>query len=109
MKTGIGQVLGRRGSRSLGVALVLVLAGFLFTTSAQTANGTQLRSERADLVEHVREERARVLEREAERRAATIDRLAATSAGRDSEAMKRATAQALSGIGVKPRSFSRAI
>jgi uncharacterized protein YlxW (UPF0749 family) len=46
------------------VGLVLVVAGFLFTTSAQTARGTQLRSERADLAGLIRDETERVRERQ---------------------------------------------
>jgi uncharacterized protein YlxW (UPF0749 family) len=43
---------------------VLVVAGFLFTTSAQTARGTQLRSERADLAGLIHDETERVRERQ---------------------------------------------
>ena len=44
--------------------LVLVVAGFLFTTSAQTARGTQLRSERADLAGLIQDETERVRARQ---------------------------------------------
>lgn len=46
------------------MGLVLVVAGFLFTTSAQTAQGTQLRSERADLAGLIQDETARLQERQ---------------------------------------------
>jgi uncharacterized protein YlxW (UPF0749 family) len=46
------------------VCLVLVVAGFLFTTSAQTARGTQLRSERADLAGLIQDETQRLRERQ---------------------------------------------
>ncbi len=52
------------GNRSLGVGLVFVVAGFLFTTSAQTARGTQLRSERADLAGLIQDETERLRERQ---------------------------------------------
>jgi uncharacterized protein YlxW (UPF0749 family) len=52
------------GSGSLGVGLVLVVAGFLFTTSAQTARGTQLRSERADLAGLIQDETTRLRARQ---------------------------------------------
>ena len=53
------------------MAIVLVLAGFLFTTSAHTARGTQLRSEQADLADLVRREQREYAERE--RRAAVVE------------------------------------
>ncbi|MFI7586041.1 DUF881 domain-containing protein [Spongisporangium articulatum] len=41
---------GRRGGPgAVGVVLVMVVAGLLFTTSAQTAGGSQLRSQSVDL------------------------------------------------------------
>jgi uncharacterized protein YlxW (UPF0749 family) len=43
---------------------VLVVAGFLFTTSAQTARGTQLRSERADLAGLIQDETGRLRARQ---------------------------------------------
>ena len=52
----------RTGSRAgtVGVALVLATAGLLFTTSAATSRGTQLRSERADLADLIAAEDRRV-------------------------------------------------
>jgi uncharacterized protein YlxW (UPF0749 family) len=52
----------RRTSRvgTVGVTLALVAAGLLFTTSAHTARGTQLRADRPDLVGLIRSENARV-------------------------------------------------
>ena len=51
-----------RGTRRppLGVAVVLVAAGLLFTASAGAARGTDLRSETSDLPSLIREETARV-------------------------------------------------
>jgi uncharacterized protein YlxW (UPF0749 family) len=48
---------------AIGVSVVLVAAGLLFTTSAHTAHGTQLRSEHADLAELLAAENSRVLAR----------------------------------------------
>lgn len=52
----------RTGTRAgtIGVALVLAAAGLLFTTSAATSRGTQLRSERADLASLIAAEDVRV-------------------------------------------------
>jgi uncharacterized protein YlxW (UPF0749 family) len=50
----------RTRAGSVGVTLVLVAAGLLFTTSATTARGTQLRSERADLADLIKAEDLRV-------------------------------------------------
>lgn len=47
------------------MAAVLVVAGLLFSTSAHTSQGTQLRSQRADLADLVEAENARVQERAA--------------------------------------------
>ncbi|GAB6900089.1 DUF881 domain-containing protein [Kineosporia succinea] len=49
-------------SGTFGVAAVLVAAGLLFTTSAHTSHGTQLRSQRADLAGLVEAENERVQE-----------------------------------------------
>ncbi len=58
-----------RGRRSLAstvaVTLVLVGAGWLFATSAETSRGTQLRSDRADAVDLVRSEQERLAARQA--------------------------------------------
>jgi uncharacterized protein YlxW (UPF0749 family) len=54
---------------SLGVFVVLVVAGLLFVVSATTARGTQLRSERGDAVAFLRSEQARY--------AAKLEKLAA--------------------------------
>jgi len=75
---------GSDGGGSLGVGLVLVVAGFLFTTSAQTAQGTQLRSERADLAGLIQDETARLQsrqERVVELRAQTDRDTTAVAAG----------------------------
>jgi uncharacterized protein YlxW (UPF0749 family) len=50
----------RSRAGSFGVAVVLVAAGLLFTTSAHTARGTQLRSERANLADLIAAEDLRV-------------------------------------------------
>jgi uncharacterized protein YlxW (UPF0749 family) len=67
-RTSLIRWLRGRRRRSLGVGLVFAVAGFLFTTSAQTARGTQLRSERADL--------AGLIQAETERLRARQDRVA---------------------------------
>lgn len=53
----------RSRAGTLGVGAVLVVAGLLFSTSAYTSHGTQLRSERAGLADLVQAENARVQER----------------------------------------------
>ena len=50
----------RTRAGSIGVTIVLAAAGLLFTTSATTARGTQLRSERADLADLIEAEDLRV-------------------------------------------------
>jgi uncharacterized protein YlxW (UPF0749 family) len=50
----------RTRAGGVGVTLVLIAAGLLFTTSATTARGTQLRSERADLADLIKAEDLRV-------------------------------------------------
>jgi uncharacterized protein YlxW (UPF0749 family) len=50
----------RTRAGGIGVAIVLVAAGFLFTTSATTARGTQFRSERANLADLIAAEDHRV-------------------------------------------------
>jgi uncharacterized protein YlxW (UPF0749 family) len=69
----------RTRAGGIGVAIVLVVAGLLFTTSATTARGTQFRSERADLADLIaaqdlrvkaRSERVTALNKQVEREAA---------------------------------------
>jgi uncharacterized protein YlxW (UPF0749 family) len=70
----------------LGEFLVLAIAGFLFVTSATTANGTQLRSDRADAVGLLRAEQSRY-EAQAKQAAALqreVDSLTARAALGDS-------------------------
>jgi uncharacterized protein YlxW (UPF0749 family) len=50
----------RPASATVGVTLVLTAAGLLFATSAETARGTQLRSDRSDAVGLVRSEQERL-------------------------------------------------
>lgn len=52
--------VARSRAGGIGVAIVLVAAGLLFTTSATTARGTQFRSERADLADLIKAEDLRV-------------------------------------------------
>jgi len=61
----------RTRAGSIGVSIVLVAAGLLFTTSAATARGTQLRSERADLADLIEAEDLRVQTRA--KRVATLN------------------------------------
>jgi uncharacterized protein YlxW (UPF0749 family) len=51
---------GRTRAGEIGVSFVLIAAGLLFTTSAHTARGTQLRSEHADLADLLAAENSRV-------------------------------------------------
>jgi uncharacterized protein YlxW (UPF0749 family) len=95
----------RRGG-SIGVGLVLVVAGFLFTTSAQTARGTQLRSERADLAGLIHDETERVRRRQ-ERVTlldAQVDRDTTTvAAGSDAiRALQRQSAALVDAAGTRP-------
>lgn len=57
---------GRYRAGGLGVAAVMVVAGLLFTTTAQTARGTQLRPQVADLASVIQTENARQAVRQAE-------------------------------------------
>ena len=69
---------------SFGVGLVLVAAGLMFTTSAQTAKGTQLRPDQADLTALIHSETAQFrsrLDRAAELRQEIRERTRAVSAG----------------------------
>ncbi|WP_443669983.1 DUF881 domain-containing protein [Kineosporia corallincola] len=69
----------RSRTGAVGVGGVLIAAGLLFTTSAHTSHGTQLRSERADLADLVQAENARVQER-SQRVAELNDQVKADSA-----------------------------
>jgi uncharacterized protein YlxW (UPF0749 family) len=73
---------------TLGVAAVLIAAGLLFTTSAHTARGTQLRSERANLADLIAAEDLRVQAR-GQRVAALNDEVArdAAASAADSQAI----------------------
>jgi uncharacterized protein YlxW (UPF0749 family) len=90
----------------VGQFMVLLLAGFLFATSAQTANGTQLRSDRADAAGLLRAEQSRydaqakqvaVLQRE-------VDALTAQAGVGDSAvaALQRRSQGLLVAAGMKP-------
>jgi uncharacterized protein YlxW (UPF0749 family) len=58
---------GRRPGWSLGVPVIAVAAGLLFTTSATTADGTRLREDRRlEVADLIREREDRVAEAEAE-------------------------------------------
>lgn len=80
-----GRPAGRRGWR-LGVPVVAVVAGLLFTTSATTADGTPLREDRrlelADLIEE-REDRVAQAEAEIAPLEAEVAELTAALAGSD--------------------------
>lgn len=75
--TGTGA--GRRGTASLGLAAVLALAGLLFTTSATTARGTSLRTDRLDAVTLNEQEQARLKAREDQLKALRAEVEARTS------------------------------
>ncbi len=62
--SGLAPRPARLRAGSIGVSLVLVAAGLLFTTSAATAHGTQLRSDRSDLADLLGAENTRVAARE---------------------------------------------
>ena len=85
----------RRTSRvgTAGVALALVAAGLLFTTSAHTARGTQLRADRPDLVGLIRSENARVEARvrrvEALRAEVDADTMAVAAGGVEVQKLRR--------------------
>jgi uncharacterized protein YlxW (UPF0749 family) len=88
------------------VGLVLVVAGFLFTTSAQTARGTQLRSEQADLAGLIRDETARLQARQdrvVELRAQTDRDTTAVAAGSAAiRALQRRQNTLVDAAGVRP-------
>jgi uncharacterized protein YlxW (UPF0749 family) len=76
---------GRPRAGTLGVAAVLAAAGLLFTTSAHTARGTQLRSDRSDLTDLLVAENQRVQargQRVAALRAEVEQQTAITQSGR---------------------------
>jgi uncharacterized protein YlxW (UPF0749 family) len=96
----------RTRAGGIGVALVLVAAGLLFTTSAATARGTQLRSERADLADLIAAEDIRVQAR-AERvtalRNAQIQEAAANSADNKAiESLEERSASVVMAAGLRP-------
>src|SRR5690606_29458995 len=76
----------RRSGWALGVPLIALAAGLLFTTSATTAGGTPLRQDcRIELTELVAERQERVAEAEAavEELRAEVEALTAALAGSD--------------------------
>ncbi len=90
----------------IGVALVLVAAGLLFTTSATTARGTQFRSERADLAGLIEAENLRVKAR-TQRVAALskqLDQEAAASTGNSKsiQALQEHSSSVVSAAGLLP-------
>ncbi|NUT32105.1 MAG: DUF881 domain-containing protein [Hamadaea sp.] len=104
----VGRALGvlrprRRGKRSLGWSLgvpaIMVAAGVLFTTSANTASGTDLREDRRpQMAQVIKEQQARIAEEQAtaERLRQEVDDLTAGLAGSDTPvATARAQAEAL--------------
>jgi uncharacterized protein YlxW (UPF0749 family) len=92
--------------RSLGVGLVFVVAGFLFSTSAQTAAGTQLRSERADLAGLIQDETERLRARQelVAELDAQVDRdTTVVAAGNDAvRTLQRRSAVLADAAGVRP-------
>ena len=81
---GHGRRPGRPRAATAGVMLVLASAGLLFAVSAETARGTQLRSDRADaagLVRSEQERHAARLARNADLRKKLTDRIEAEAAG----------------------------
>jgi uncharacterized protein YlxW (UPF0749 family) len=96
----------RTRAGGIGVALVLVAAGLLFTTSAATARGTQLRSERADLADLIaaqdirvetRAQRVAALRKEVQQEAA-----ANTVNNRAIEALEERAASVITASGLRP-------
>jgi uncharacterized protein YlxW (UPF0749 family) len=104
---------GRPGPGTLGVAAVLAAAGLLFTTSAHTARGTQLRSDRSDLAGlltaesqrvQAREQRVHALDQEVLRQTAETEagKQAVGKIEQNSELLAEAAGlRAVSGPGVK--------
>lgn len=96
----------RTRTGGVGVAIVLVAAGLLFTTSATTARGTQLRSERAGLADLIAAEDLRVktqnqqvteLEKQVDRDAA-----ANTVNNKAIESLEAESASVVTAAGLKP-------
>ncbi|MGP5682859.1 DUF881 domain-containing protein [Brachybacterium alimentarium] len=91
---------GRRGQR-VGLALVMVLCGVLFTTTARISGGGSIRDESGDVAGVLRE-RGRTIEQltdDAEEKRAAIDELSAGEAGGELRAQER-TAQVASAVGL---------
>jgi uncharacterized protein YlxW (UPF0749 family) len=83
---------------TIGVAVVLVAAGLLFTTSAHTSHGTQLRSQRADLADLLESENARV-KQQSQRVAVLNDQVKAeTAAAAQTDASIRELEQNSAGV-----------
>lgn len=100
----------RRARRSpaglVGEFMVLAIAGFLFVTSATTAKGTQLRSDRADAADLLRTEQGRY-EAQAKQAAALqreVDSLTARAALGDSAVadLQARSQNLLVAVGMKP-------
>ena len=95
----------RTRAGSIGVAIVLVAAGLLFTTSATTARGTQFRSERADLADLIAAEDLRVKTRT--QRLATLRKevqqevAAGTENSEAVEALEKRSASVISAAGLQ--------
>ena len=89
-----------------GVAAALVAAGLLFTTSAHTARGTQLRADRPDLVGLIRSENARVEARvrrvEALRAQVDADTMAVAAGSVEVERLRRTGQPLLAAAGLTP-------
>jgi uncharacterized protein YlxW (UPF0749 family) len=96
----------RTRAGTVGVTIVLVAAGLLFTTSAATARGTQLRSERADLADLIAAEDLRVQAQAA--RVAALDRQVAQEAAANSanskaiQRLEERAATVINAAGLKP-------
>jgi uncharacterized protein YlxW (UPF0749 family) len=95
----------RSRAGAIGVSVVLVAAGLLFTTSAHTAHGTQLRSERADLADLLTAENARVRAR-TQRWAALSDQVmgeaaANTANSKAVESLERSSAPLIAEAGLR--------
>ncbi len=88
----------RSRSGTIGVGVVLIAAGLLFTTSAHTSHGTQLRSQRADLADLLESENARV-KQQSQRVAALNDQVKAeTAAAAQTDASIRELEQGSAGV-----------
>jgi len=96
----------RTRAGGIGVAIVLVVAGLLFTTSATTARGTQFRSERADLADLIaaqdlrvktRTERVAALNKQVQQEAA-----ANTQNSKAIETLEERAASVVSAAGLRP-------